>query len=326
MYDMETIQTKVNGNRRPDVETTKPEERQQRDNPKPAIRTERPASSRIRFTDLKAVWETVPFDGPDGSFLLLEPSDEQKRQLAAGDGHTDISNELKKRHSSTALAVNYYLLFQKATGTTVSFEKKVAKPLRGQGKAANLDVVHSEEGQTVFVESKFLEPFYDDYRSIAKRIERFCPYLDGSRYPFSEKAPKVVARFRELAKYVNRGDLAYVEVEQLFKHALAIDRAVREGSLRRDGGIVLRLVRWRPSEGFVAAADSKVPGLGAKVAERENEIVRELELCRREMSRFLETLGASDFLSFDCSTYDEMLEHLGFSETVGAFKRMYFFT
>lgn len=323
MYGMETI---INVNRPSDMETTKPAKRQQRDNLKPAPWKEHPASSRIRYKNLKAVLETIPFERPGGNVLLIEPSEAQMRQLASGDGHADISGEFRKRYSSTALAVNYYLQFQKATGNLVSFEEKVAKPLLGKGKAANLDVVHYEGERIVFVESKFLEPFYDDYRSVGRRRERLLPYLDESRYPFPDVALRVTEKFRELDERISKGELTYVEVEQLFKHAMAIYRAVREGSVRRNARAVLRLVRWRPSEAFVATADCLLAGLGVKVKERENEIVRELDICRREMSRFLETLGASDFLSFDCSTYDEMLEHLGFSETVGAFKRMYFFT
>ena len=72
--------------------------------------------------------------------------------------------QLKQINSSAALAVYYHLMLNYST-ENLCFEEKVAVPLTRAQRKANLDVKYEgisgpEVDSLVFVESKFLEPYY----------------------------------------------------------------------------------------------------------------------------------------------------------------------
>ena len=288
--------------------------------------------TKIHLNDLQKILASQPFvfDSPSGHlpFLLVEPSPEQWKQLSRGDGHASIEGELKKRHSSTLLAVNFHLLFQRKTGIRVLFEDKVAIPLRKSHKKANLDVSYTDGSRKIYVESKFLEPFYDfcgnrDIRTPGQLRKRILPYLDENRYPAVASPSDVRRCFEDLASEIRSGRLLFVDIQQLFKHALAIHRAASELSPCPGTRIVLQSIRWQPTSRFLAAAKDCGTGWENTIREREAHIQDETEICRRYMSRFIGALGDADFFTFEDCTYNERIDALE-SDDDKQFRLLYF--
>lgn len=96
-----------------------------------------------------------------GSFvteLVCIPTDEQRDKLKKGSGNPEA--EMRQVNSSAGLAVNYWRAYELChPNATIEFEWKERVPLKS-GRPANVDVVVREEGRTIFIESKFLEPYY----------------------------------------------------------------------------------------------------------------------------------------------------------------------
>lgn len=107
---------------------------------------------------------------------LIELSEEQREILEKGDGQK--LNEYKQINSSTGLAVNYYKLMENLDLISeLIFEKKPAIPLEKSQKFVNIDVFYKRNGTLYFVESKFLEPYYNGNEVLVDA------YFDEDRYP-----------------------------------------------------------------------------------------------------------------------------------------------
>ena len=94
---------------------------------------------------------------------IIELDKNTEEILLAGDGQSN-PDEYKQVNSSTGLAVNYYMILNE-TGKIedLTFEDKVAKPLKCRGgMKANIDVSYKRDGKIIYVESKFLEPYYSE--------------------------------------------------------------------------------------------------------------------------------------------------------------------
>lgn len=96
--------------------------------------------------------------------------------MEKGDGQK--LNEYKQINSSTGLAVNYYKLMENLDLISeLIFEKKPAIPLEKSQKFVNIDVFYKRNGTLYFVESKFLEPYYNGNEVLVDA------YFDEDRYP-----------------------------------------------------------------------------------------------------------------------------------------------
>jgi len=112
---------------------------------------------------------------------LIELSEEQREILEKGDGQK--LNEYKQINSSTGLAVNYYKLMEDLDLISeLIFEKKPAIPLEKSQKFVNIDVFYKRNGTLYFVESKFLEPYYNGNEVLVDA------YFDEDRYPIEIQA------------------------------------------------------------------------------------------------------------------------------------------
>ena len=81
---------------------------------------------------------------------IIELDKEMEGLLLAGDGQSN-PNEYKQINSSTGLAVNYYMILNE-TGKIeeLTFEDKVAKPLKCRGgMKANIDVSYKRDGKII---------------------------------------------------------------------------------------------------------------------------------------------------------------------------------
>ncbi|MBQ3944248.1 MAG: hypothetical protein II670_01385, partial [Alphaproteobacteria bacterium] len=145
--------------------------------------------------------------------LICQPTKEQMIKLKEGSGNPEA--EMRQVNSSAGLAVNYWRAYELChTNVEVEFEWKKQIPLR-HGRKANIDVVVHKNNSTVFIESKFLEPYYSDNE---------CPrdaYLDETKYSkiTQDKASSWVDLFTKAKE-----DFKYYNVTQLCRHLLAIHK------------------------------------------------------------------------------------------------------
>lgn len=106
--------------------------------------------------------------------LICQPTEEQREALSKGSGNPD--SEMEQVNSSAGLAVNYWRAYELChPDSSVEFEWKKQKPLK-RGIPANIDVVVREKDKMMFIESKFLEPYYSRNAPLAKS------YVEPDKY------------------------------------------------------------------------------------------------------------------------------------------------
>ena len=142
--------------------------------------------------------------------LLVSLSKQHCDELENGSG-----NALKECHfidSSTALGVNFFLLYEKLhPEATVMFEWDKSSPLKVGGKS-NLDVKVDEGNKVMYYESKFLEPYYMINSRFTESYFIIENYYDHWKFT-EDKLTDILRSFQSFT---------YYNASQLFRHLLAI--------------------------------------------------------------------------------------------------------
>lgn len=199
-----------------------------------------------------------------GSFvsdLICEPTKEQMDSLIEGSGNP--KEEMLQVNSSAGLAVNYWRAFELShkSRATVEFEWKKRKPL-SRGLPANIDVVVREGTNIVFVESKFLEPYYSE-----NEIPREA-YFDVNKYSpcMRDSAGSWVELFKQAS------DFKYYNVTQLCRHLLAITKDIWKSPKEyQNKNVRLISVTWDMPYAFL----KRFPPELADIFEKRRQVIRE---------------------------------------------------
>lgn len=214
--------------------------------------------------------------------------------------------EVKKLNSSTALAVNYFQMLP----MSVEYEVDVAIPLilsPGKGHPAMIDVRYETDGETHYVESKFLEPYYSQTHEISPS------YLVEHYYDSPDTAAMWIDIFKSVQIMINNGDFCYYDINQMLKHLLAIYRT----SPPRP--VILSNMIWRPEKVFFDSMKSK---RSVSYLKKRSEKLTE-EMCRAQ-------LLLTDFvqkIDLDCrihvAYYNDTLQEVSTHENFVTFAKKY---
>ena len=251
----------------------------------------------------------------EGKRLLIEPiislTPEQEKVLTKGLGQIKNPEEYKQINSSTGLAVNYYKILEK-TGNLAElrFEDQVGKPLRN-GFPANLDVSYTYNDKQYYVESKFLEPYYNFYKSNESNTSS---YFIRSRYkselPYIDKWIDLFYKAEQFNIY---------NVAQLCRHLLAIYVRYMKA---KDKTIVLESVTWRMTSEFLNMIENEE--IRDLMVIRINDLYKESRNCLELLNDFLQNKIHCDNISFETLCYNDILEDISQSDKLNEFKLRYF--
>lgn len=240
---------------------------------------------------------------------IIELDKDREKGLLSGDGQYNPC-EYKQVNSSTGLAVNYYLILEE-TGKIedLEFEDKVEKPLKIKGgRKANIDVSYKREGKIVYVESKFLEPYYSSNETNREA------YFDTKNYdvPDSDKNAWYDL-LTDAQKY------KFYNFSQLCRHLMAIWRKHKNDETPTP--IVLQSVTWMMTDNFINAIDCTSDK--ENMIERRKLIKEEAIKCKERIDRFLIQIGWEN-MTFEVLNYNNMLDEIAFSKHLEEFKKRYF--
>lgn len=258
--------------------------------------------------DIRTQSESVHYVSP-----LIELSEEQRVILEKGDGQK--SNEYKQINSSTGLAVNYYKLMEDlGLISELIFEKKPAIPLEKSRYHANIDVFYKRNGTLHFVESKFLEPYYNGNEVLVDA------YFDEDRYPIEIQAFR--NEWHQL--FLQSKDFQYYDVAQLCRHLLALYRYTHgyEGSEYQGEPIVLQSVTWEMPEHFINLLSS--PSDRDKMRERVKTLKEEAKRCHDMFNTFINEVDWNN-MTFETLHYNHMLDEIKPNKHYSDFCKRYFF-
>lgn len=237
---------------------------------------------------------------------ILKLNDKEEEHLLKGDGQSN-PNEYKQINSSTGLAVNYFKIlddlnqFEKLT-----FEEKVAKPLKERGGLkANIDVLYEKKGVLYYIESKFLEPYYSENE---KNKEA---YFDTDRYPVPDKDKTA---WYDLLK--DAQSYKYYNFSQLCRHLLAIWRNHKNDPTK----LVLQSVTWRMPDAFINHMESEDDK--DKFRDRRKQIKDEAEKCQNRINTFLKQIEWNN-IEFQALYYNDILDDISSSPFFEEFKKRY---
>lgn len=246
---------------------------------------------------------------------LIELSEEQREILEKGDGQK--LNEYKQINSSTGLAVNYYKLMEDLDLISeLIFEKKPAIPLEKSQKFVNIDVFYKRNGTLYFVESKFLEPYYN-YNGNEVLVDA---YFDEDRYPIEIQA--FHNEWHQL--FLQSKDFQYYDVAQLCRHLLALYRYTHgyEGSEYQGEPVVLQSVTWEMPEHFINLLSS--PSDRDKMRERVEALKEEAKRCHDMFNTLINKIDWNN-MTFETLHYNDMLDEIKSNEHYRDFCKRYFF-
>lgn len=238
---------------------------------------------------------------------IIELDKNTEEILLAGDGQSN-PDEYKQVNSSTGLAVNYYMILNE-TGKIedLTFEDKVAKPLKCRGgMKANIDVSYKRDGKIIYVESKFLEPYYSENEHLRES------YFNKEYYDVPEKDKDSWYELIEATK-----KFKYYNVSQLCRHLMAIWRKYKGDKTP----IVLQSVTWSMPDAFIEEmGDNQDKEI---YRERRKKIDEEAEQCKKLINDFLNQIDWKN-MEFEVLHYNDMLEDISSSRYQEEFKRRYF--
>lgn len=242
--------------------------------------------------------------------LICQPTDEQMIKLKEGSGNPEA--EMRQVNSSAGLAVNYWRAYELChTNVEVEFEWKKQIPLR-HGRPANIDVVVHNSDSIVFLESKFLEPYYSDNE---------CPkdaYLDETKYSkiTKDKASSWVDLFNK-AK-----DFKYYNVTQLCRHLLAISKDMWKNPKQyRNKKVMLYSVTWYMPDSFLKLYPQDIAN---QFEDRRTKIYEEAKKCEEFLNEFIKQhLGFADF-EYRSIKYNDIITDLNDSMYLNRICKQYF--
>lgn len=240
---------------------------------------------------------------------LITPSDAQLAILNEGDGQTP--RQYKQVNSSTGLAVNYYKIIEDLGHVeNLLFENKVAKPLKCGGRFANLDVSYLRNGKMVFVESKFLEPYYSGNET------NRASYFDVDNYPAEvpvEDRKKWIRLFEDANRY------EYYNFSQLCRHLLAIYRYGISRGITTP--LVLQSVIWGMTDCFISFLKNDEHRMAMR--QRVESLKKESISCSERINSFLTEISWSN-MSFEALKYNDLLADILDSRFADDFCKRYF--
>lgn len=203
--------------------------------------------------------------GPSASarqFYLRDLDDNLVRPMASahaaeysrGSGN-ELDDKMRALRSSSAMTFNLLgnlrCEVERPCGTFASREYAIAYecqlPTLRRGMPANLDaLLTGTDGDVIACEMKMLEWLTSAPAKLKGK------YLDPKSYRFGDSAPL----FADVASRLNESPaFACYDFAQMFKHALALYNAVRDGRLRTKTLTLLNCV-WEPPEGYGLSAEA----------------------------------------------------------------------
>lgn len=259
----------------------------------------------------------IPFLEGDTSVNMVNPlialNEEEETVLNEGDGQTPY--QYKQINSSTGLAVNYYKIYEsQQTISDLIFENKVARPLNKGGKCANLDVSYRKDGILYFIESKFLEPYYDGNETIKEA------YFDARKYSKEVKIHGQEHEWIELFKKTNA--LKYYNITQLCRHLLAIYRYTHGmiGSAYKGEPVVLQSVTWKMPQKFLDRLDyNNRSDMEVRIQTLQQEEI----ICDEILNSFIAKIGWEN-MRFENLHYNEILNEIKNSTHYNEFCKRFF--
>jgi hypothetical protein len=238
---------------------------------------------------------------------IIELNKEKEDILLAGDGQSN-PDEYKQINSSTGLAVNYYMILNEIGKIEeLTFEDKVAKPLKCRGGLkANIDVSYKRDGKIIYVESKFLEPYYSKNERLKES------YFNKEYYDVPDEYKDAWYQLLKDAQ-----EYKYYNVSQLCRHLMAIWRKHKKDKTP----IVLHSVMWSMPDIFIEEMNSTKDK--DEYIKRKRIIEEEAIKCHRRINEFLNRIGWKN-MAFEVLHYNDMLEDISTSKHLDEFKRRYF--
>lgn len=238
---------------------------------------------------------------------IIELDKKKEDVLLAGDGQSN-PEEYKQINSSTGLAMNYYMILNE-TGKIedLTFEDKVAKPLKCKGGLkANIDVSYKRDGKIIYVESKFLEPYYSENERLRES------YFNKEYYDVPDKDKEAWYNLLKDAQ-----GYKYYNVSQLCRHLMAIWRKHKEDST----SIVLQSVTWAMPDAFIEEMENTKEK--EEYRKRKGIIYEEASKCQKRINEFLNQIGWKN-MAFEVLQYNNMLEDISSLSYIEEFKKRYF--
>jgi len=247
--------------------------------------------------------------------LLCSLTDKHAKELKNGSGNA--FEECRYIDSSTALGVNYFLIYEKLhPEASIIFEWDKSSPLKNGGKS-NLDIRVTEGKKITFYESKFLEPYYMSNSRFTESYFILDNYYE--HWKFTEK---------ELAGILRRfQSFTYVNASQLFRHLLAIVNHIVTCKNNYTGitEVALNSISWEMEVEFLDLLE--LSQRSRSYAIKRLNIIRAEETKLKEMFRvFIKEhisciLPSNLRLVFECSKYNEVVNLIGNNKE---FKDRYF--
>lgn len=237
---------------------------------------------------------------------LVRPMDERHvAEYSRGSG-SELDGKMRALRSSSAMTFNLLgnqrCKVRRTDRAFASLDYAIAYeyqiPTLRRGLPANLDaVLKGGRGDVVACEMKMLEWLTSVPAKLKGR------YLEPESYPFADSAPT----FIEAAARLNASPaFACYDFAQMFKHALALHNAVRDGRLPAKGLVLLNCV-WEPPESY--GLTEETAGWVAQQARREHEGFQEFKQVMEPVERlFAHELGTS--FSIEYLPASELIDRL----------------
>lgn len=247
--------------------------------------------------------------------LLVSLSKQHYDELENGSG-----NALKECHlidSSTALGVNFFLLYEKLhPEATVIFEWDKSSPLKVGGKS-NLDVKVDEGKKVIYYESKFLEPYYMSNSPFTDSYFIIENYYDHWKFT-EDKLTDILRKFQSLTFY---------NASQLFRHLLAIVNHIIHNKDEYENVSIVELnsISWEMENEFLDFL--KLTSRLKSYAIKRFEILKEEELIvkdtfKKNIEDYVSDVIPNNLtLLFETSRYNNVIDLIDNHE---GFKKRYF--
>lgn len=247
--------------------------------------------------------------------LLVSLSKQHYDELKNGSG-----NALKECHfidSSTALGVNFFLLYEKLhPEATVIFEWDKSSPLKVGGKS-NLDVKVDEGKKVIYYESKFLEPYYMSNSPFTDSYFMIENYYDHWKFT-EDKLTDILRRCQSLT---------YYNASQLFRHLLAIVNHIihNKDEYENVSDVELNSISWEMENEFIdflrLTSRSKSYAINRFKRLKEEEL-RVKEIFKEIIEDYVSDVIPDNLtLSFETSRYNNVINLI---ENHEGFKKRYF--
>ena len=258
---------------------------------------------------MKGLTPTLP--APYVIDLLAVPTDKQRKQLETGSGNPIA--EMHQINSSSGMSFNFYKLFEEANEISVDFEWKESIPVTKSNAPANIDVRYeTKERVIVFVECKYLEPYYSPCE------RNSAAYFDIERYPFVHHRNEWVDLMRKEEEF------AYYNIAQIFRHLLAIYRHTLEHPDIYDGKkIMLKSVMWKMPDAFLERYNQEEKGKNIKKNQtRLKKLYDEKVMAEKIINEFTRKIGWTNF-TFKSEYYNDIIDEIKESKRYNDFLTQY---